>query len=92
MPPGKATSCSLVSAGFVYDCLDGDLSRLNLPERPRRSLEQFSGTLCVDELPLGNYTLLLATDPLADQKCLWASQSLSPGHSRYSFLQIALAR
>ena len=29
-------------------------------------LERFSGTLCVDELHLGRFTLLLATDPLAD--------------------------
>jgi hypothetical protein len=29
-------------------------------------LARFSGTLCVDELHLGRYTLLLATDPLAD--------------------------
>ena len=29
-------------------------------------LEKFSGTLCVDELHLGRFTLLLATDPLAD--------------------------
>jgi len=29
-------------------------------------LEHFSGTLCVDELHLGRYTLLLATDPLSD--------------------------
>ena len=28
--------------------------------------QRFSGTLCVDELHLGAYTLLLATDPLAD--------------------------
>jgi len=29
-------------------------------------LDRFSGTLCVDELHLGRFTLLLATDPLAD--------------------------
>ena len=29
-------------------------------------LEHFSGTLCVDELHLGRFTSLLATDPLAD--------------------------
>ena len=32
----------------------------------RKVLEHFSGTLCVDELHLGRYTLLLATDPLSD--------------------------
>lgn len=56
-----------VSSGFVYDCLDWQLRQLNLPEYRRRTLEQFSGTLCIDELHLGKFTLLLATDPLADQ-------------------------
>jgi hypothetical protein len=55
-----------LSEGFIYDCLDGALRRLNLPEHRRRTLERFSGTLCVDELHLGKDTLLLATDPLAD--------------------------
>lgn len=56
-----------LSSGFVYDCLDWQLRRLNLPEHRARTLENFSGTLCVDELHLGKHTLLLATDPLADQ-------------------------
>jgi hypothetical protein len=56
-----------LSSGFVYDCLDWQLARLNLPEHRRRTLENFSGTLCVDELHLGKHTLLLATDPLSDQ-------------------------
>src|SRR5262249_62026145 len=33
----------------------------------RRTLERFSGILCIDELPLGRFTLLLATDPLSDE-------------------------
>src|SRR5829696_4449846 len=56
-----------LSSGFVYDCLDWQLRRLNLPEQRRRTLAGFSGTLCVDELHLGRHTLLLATDPLADE-------------------------
>jgi Transposase len=56
-----------LSSGFVYDCLDWQLARLNLPEHRRRTLERFSGTLCVDELHLGKHALLLATDPLADE-------------------------
>jgi transposase-like protein len=36
------------------------------------ALEQFSGTLCVDELHLGRYTLLLATDPLSDYPVAFA--------------------
>ncbi|HYT87503.1 MAG TPA: transposase, partial [Gemmataceae bacterium] len=55
-----------LSDGFVYDCLRWQLARLDLAQHRRLVLERFSGTLCVDELHLGQYTLLLATDPLAD--------------------------
>jgi hypothetical protein len=55
-----------LSDGFVYDCLRRQLARLDLAGHRRLVLERFSGTLCVDELRLGAYTLLLATDPLAD--------------------------
>jgi hypothetical protein len=56
-----------LSSGFVYDCLDWQLRRINLPEHRRRTLERFSGVLCIDELHLGRFTLLLATDPIADE-------------------------
>ena len=55
-----------LSEGFVYDCLRWQLGRLDLAGHRQMVLQQFSGTLCVDELHLGRYTLLLATDPLAD--------------------------
>src|SRR5262245_47172148 len=55
-----------LSDGFVYDCLRWQLARLELPQHRQLVLQRFSGTLCVDELHLGAYTLLLATDPLAD--------------------------
>lgn len=55
-----------LSDGFVYDCLRWQVARLDLGVHRRLVLERFSGTLCVDELHLGPYTLLLATDPLAD--------------------------
>jgi hypothetical protein len=55
-----------LSQGFVYDCLHGKVKQLNMAEYRRWVLEHFSGTLCVDELHLGRYTLLLATDPLGD--------------------------
>jgi hypothetical protein len=35
-------------------------------KRRREVLDHFSGTLCVDELHLGRFTLLLAADPLAN--------------------------
>src|SRR6266699_2702151 len=56
-----------LSSGFVYDCLDWGLARLNQSAQRRQALQQFSGLICVDELHLGDYTLLLATDPLADR-------------------------
>jgi hypothetical protein len=55
-----------LSEGFVYDCLRWQLARLDLDQHRQLVLQRFSGTLCVDELHLGAYTLLLATDPLAD--------------------------
>lgn len=56
-----------LSVGFVYDCLDWALRRLDLPGHRQRALAGFSGVLCVDELHLGRHTLLLATDPIADE-------------------------
>lgn len=56
----------LLSDGFIYDCLRWQLARLDLAAHRQLVLQRFSGTLCVDELHLGAYTLLLATDPLAD--------------------------
>jgi transposase-like protein len=55
-----------LSEGFVYDCLHRKVEQLDMAEYRRWVLEHFSGTLCVDELHLGRYTLLLATDPLKD--------------------------
>jgi Transposase len=56
-----------LSSGFVYDCLDWGLARLNLAQQRQATLRQFSGVLCLDELHLGEHTLLLATDPITDQ-------------------------
>ena len=56
-----------LSSGFVYDCLDWGLARLNLAQQRRLALKQFSGVLCIDELHLGDHTLLLATDPITDR-------------------------
>jgi hypothetical protein len=55
-----------LSSGFVYDVLHDRVAQLNLATHRRKVLEHFSGTLCVDELHLGRFTLLLATDPLSD--------------------------
>jgi hypothetical protein len=54
------------SDGFVYDCLDREVKRLDMADHRRWVLDRFSGTLCIDELHLGRNTLPLATDPLQD--------------------------
>ena len=55
-----------LSTGFVYDVLRDRVGQLDLADHRRMVLENFSGTLCVDELHLGQFTLLLATDPIRD--------------------------
>lgn len=55
-----------LSTGFVYDVLRDRAGQLDMSEHRRKVLEQFSGTLGVDELHLGCFTLLLATDPLSN--------------------------
>jgi hypothetical protein len=55
-----------LSSGFVYDVLRDRVAQLDLATHRREVLAHFSGTLCVDELHLGRFTLLLATDPLND--------------------------
>jgi ssDNA-binding Zn-finger/Zn-ribbon topoisomerase 1 len=55
-----------LSSGFVYDVLRDHAGQLDMAAHRRKVLEHFSGTLCVDELHLGRFTLLLATDPLGD--------------------------
>jgi hypothetical protein len=55
-----------LSTGFVYGVLRDRAAELDMATHRRMVLGRFSGTLCVDELHLGRFTLLLATDPLAD--------------------------
>jgi transposase-like protein len=55
-----------LSTGFVYDCLHDAARQLDMAEHRREVIERFSGVLCIDELHLGKFTLLLATDPIGD--------------------------
>jgi hypothetical protein len=72
-----------LSDGFVYDCLQQRVRQLDLCDHRRWVLDRFSGTLCIDELHLGRYTLLLATDPLQDLPVAFALvQSNDQGHMR----------
>jgi hypothetical protein len=56
-----------LSTGFIYDCLEWGLSQINESQQRRVAREHFSGCLNIDELHLGDFTLLLATDPIADR-------------------------
>ncbi len=56
-----------LSSGFIYDCLDWGLARLNQTGQRQVALKHFSGFLCIDELHVGEYTVLLATDPITDR-------------------------
>src|ERR1700681_879342 len=55
-----------LSEGFVYDCIQRRVAQLDQADYRRWTRANFSGTLCIDELHLGRYTLLLATDPISD--------------------------
>jgi transposase-like protein len=61
-----------LSDGFIYDCLRERAEALDMADYRKWTLDGFSGTLCVDELHLGRYTLLLATDPLRDRPVAFA--------------------
>jgi Transposase len=76
-----------LSSGFVYDCLHGAVQQLNLPEQRQHVLARFSGTLCIDELHLGQYTLLLATDPLGDFPVAFALVEANDQEHMRRFLQ-----
>ncbi len=72
-----------LSSGFVYDVLRDHAERLDMTTHRREIWEHFSGTLCVDELHLGRFTLLLATDPLNDLPVAFALVAANDqGHMR----------
>ncbi len=55
-----------LSEGFLYDCLRWRIQQLDCAAHRQLVIEKFSGTLCIDEVHLGRFTLLLATDPISD--------------------------
>jgi hypothetical protein len=72
-----------LSTGFVYDVLHDQARRLDMSAHRRKVLGLFRGTLCIDELHLGRFTLLLATDPLADLPVAFALVAANDqGHMR----------
>jgi Transposase len=76
-----------LSTGFVYDLLRDRAAQLDLAEHRRMVLEQFSGTLCVDEVHLGRFTLLLATDPIRDLPVAFALVGANDQDHMRRFLQ-----
>lgn len=76
-----------LSEGFLYDCLDWKVRQTDMPAYRQWTREQFSGTLCIDELHLGHRTLLLATDPLSDVPIAFALVSANDQDHMRGFLQ-----
>jgi transposase-like protein len=76
-----------LSTGFVYDCLHGAARQLDMAEHRQQVLKRFSGALCVDELHLGRFTLLLATDPLGDFPVAFALVSANDKDHMERFLR-----
>jgi transposase-like protein len=76
-----------LSTGFVYDVLHDRARQLDMSEHRRKILDLFSGTLCIDELHLGRFTLLLATDPLADLPVAFALVDKNDQDHMRRFLQ-----
>lgn len=76
-----------LSTGFVYDVLRDHARQLDMAAHRRKVLSLFSGTLCVDELHLGRFTLLLATDPLADLPVAFALVDANDQDHMRRFLQ-----
>jgi hypothetical protein len=76
-----------LSPGFVYDVLRDRAEQLDMAEHRRKVLEHFRGTLCVDELHLGRFTLLLATDPISDLPVAFALVSANDQDHMRRFLK-----
>ncbi|MFO0954731.1 MAG: transposase [Isosphaeraceae bacterium] len=72
MRPRKAAAASFTQPGSRR--FDGAAAapRCGATSYRKWTLEGFGGTLCVDELHLGRFTLLLATDPLRDRPVAFA--------------------
>ena len=76
-----------LSSGFVYNVLRDRAEELDMSEHRRMVLEHFSGTLCVDELHLGRFTLLLATDPLSNLPVAFALVAANDQDHMWRFLK-----
>ena len=75
-----------LSDGFLSGCLDWKARQTDMPGYRRWTLNNFSGTLCIDELHLGHRTLLLATDPIGDFPVAFAVVSANDQDHMRGFL------
>ena len=76
-----------LSTGFVYDCLHDAARQLDMAAHRQQVTERFSGVLCIDELHLGKFTLLLATDPIGDFPVAFALVSSNDQEHMERFLR-----
>jgi len=76
-----------LSTGFLYDCLDFAIRRFDGAEFRAKVLEEFSGSLCVDEIHLGHRVVLLASDPVSDNPVACALVSKNDGAHMLRFLR-----
>src|SRR3974377_841060 len=76
-----------LSSGFVYNVLRDRAEALDIFEHARMVCEHFLGPLCVDELHLGRFTLLLATDPLSDLPVAFALVAANDQDHMWRFLK-----
>jgi hypothetical protein len=76
-----------LSDGFLYDCLDWKVRQTDMAGYRDWTIKNFSGTLCIDELHLGNRILLLATDPIGDFPVAFALVSANDQDHMARFLQ-----
>lgn len=76
-----------LSSGFLYDSLRDAVRQLDMAEHRQEILQRFSGVLCVDEVHLGRFTLLMATDPISDIPVAFALVSANDQDHMRRFLQ-----
>lgn len=76
-----------LSTGFLYDCLEYEISKYDGAEFRAKVLSEFSGTQCVDEIHLGYRVVLLASDPITDNPVACALVSSNDAAPRQRFLR-----
>ena len=66
-----------LSTGYIYSTLEHAIRGFDGNAFRKQVLEQFSGTLCIDEIYLGGHIVLMASDPISDNPigCTIASRN-----------------